>query len=56
MSKSTRSGSVRVACLAIMVALGSMGRALAQTSYVVEDLGALAGDTSSVAWSWARYR
>jgi probable HAF family extracellular repeat protein len=50
MSKSTRSGSVRVACLAIMVALGSMGRAVAQTSYVVEDLGALAGDTSSVAW------
>jgi len=55
MSKKLWSGSVRVPCLAvgIVLALGfaSVRPAVAQTSYVVEDLGALAGDSSSVAWA-----
>jgi probable HAF family extracellular repeat protein len=48
------SGSVRVG-LAVAVAMGlafvSAPPAAAQAGYVVEDLGALAGDTSSVAWA-----
>jgi probable HAF family extracellular repeat protein len=47
--------SMRVLRLAGQVALGigwlAVGPALAQTGYVVEDLGALAGDSSSVAWA-----
>jgi probable HAF family extracellular repeat protein len=55
MSKKLRSGYVRVACLAFVVALGlgfvSVQPAVAQAGYVVEDLGVLAGDTGSVAWA-----
>jgi probable HAF family extracellular repeat protein len=55
MSKKLWSGSVRVLCLAVVVVLGlgfvSVRPAVAQTGYVVEDLGALPGDTSSVAWA-----
>ena len=53
MSKKLRSGSVRVLRVAVVLGLGfvSARPAEAQTGYVVEDLGALAGDTSSVAWA-----
>jgi probable HAF family extracellular repeat protein len=55
MSKKLRSGAVRFLCLAVVVGLGlgfvSVRPAVAQTGYVVEDLGALPGDTSSVAWA-----
>src|SRR5688572_12069842 len=53
MSTKLWSGSVRVLRLAVVLGLGfvSAGPAVAQTGYVVEDLGALAGDTSSVAWA-----
>lgn len=55
MSKKLWSGSVRVLCLAVAAGLGlgfvSAPPAVAQTGYVVEDLGALAGDTSSVGWA-----
>ena len=52
MSKELWSGSVRVLRLAVVLGLGfvSARPALAQSGYVVEDLGVLAGDTSSVAW------
>ena len=36
--------------IALGLALGTAGPALAQASYVVQDLGALAGDFSSIAW------
>lgn len=53
MSKKLWLGSVRVRFLAVVVVLGlgfALARpAVAQTGYVVEDLGALKGDTSSVA-------
>ncbi len=44
-------GSMRVLCLASLLGIGLVAvlPAMAQTSYVIEDLGALAGDTSSVA-------
>jgi probable HAF family extracellular repeat protein len=55
MSKRLWSGAVRVLCLAGLVGLGlglaAVRPAVAQTGYVVEDLGVLAGDTSSVAWA-----
>lgn len=46
-------GSMRVFRLASLLSLGlvAVRPAISQTSYVVEDLGALAGDTSSVAWA-----
>ena len=54
MSKKIRSGFVRMSSLAVVALLGlgaSAPPVEAQASYVVEDLGALAGDTSSVAWA-----
>ena len=55
MSKKPSSGSVRVLSMAVVTALAigfaSARPASAQAGYVVEDLGALAGDTSSVAWA-----
>jgi probable HAF family extracellular repeat protein len=55
MSKKLWWGSLRVPCLAVVAVLGlgsvSVRPAVAQTAYLVEDLGALAGDTSSVAWA-----
>jgi probable HAF family extracellular repeat protein len=55
MSKKLWSGSVRFFFMPVVVVLGlgfvSVRPAVAQTSYVVEDLGALAGDSSSVAWA-----
>jgi len=55
MSKSLWSGSVRVFCLAGVAMLGvgfaSVRPVGAQSGYVVEDLGALPGDASSVAWA-----
>jgi probable HAF family extracellular repeat protein len=54
MSKKPSSRSVRVLAVAITAVMGlgfaSVPRAVAQTGYVVEDLGVLAGDTGSVAW------
>lgn len=46
-------GTVRALRLASVLGLGlvAAGPALAQSSYIVEDLGALAGDASSVAWA-----
>ena len=51
MRKKLWAGSVRVLRLAVVLGLGFVlaRPAVAQTGYVVEDLGALAGDTSSVA-------
>jgi probable HAF family extracellular repeat protein len=55
MSKKLWWGSLRVPCLAVVSLLGlgfvSVRSAVAQAGYVVEDLGALAGDSSSVAWA-----
>jgi probable HAF family extracellular repeat protein len=55
MMNTLRIGTVRVLWLASMAALATVfvpvGRAEAQTGYVVEDLGTLKGDTSSVAWA-----
>jgi probable HAF family extracellular repeat protein len=55
MRKKLQSEFVRVVRLAGLVTLvvGAMAvqAAVAQTGYVVQDLGALAGDTSSVAWA-----
>lgn len=55
MNKKPWSGSVRFLCLAVVVALGLgfvlVRPAVAQTGYIVDDLGALAGDASSVAWA-----
>jgi len=54
MSTKIWSGSVRFLCQAGAVVLGlfvSARPAVAQNGYVVEDLGVLAGDTSSVAWA-----
>jgi len=54
MTKTLRTGVVRVLCLASVIVPGvgfAAEPAIAQTGYVVEDLGALAGDTSSVAWA-----
>jgi uncharacterized membrane protein len=53
MRKKPWPGSVRVLCLAVVLGLGFLSArpAVAQTFYVVEDLGALAGDSSSVAWA-----
>jgi probable HAF family extracellular repeat protein len=55
MRKKEWSGSVGVPRLAMLAILGlgvvSVRPAVAQTSYVVEDLGVLAGDTSSAAWA-----
>lgn len=46
-------GSVRIAALATVFGLAFVAArpALAQASYVVDDLGVLDGDTSSVAWA-----
>jgi len=55
MSKKLWSVFVRVLGLAVLVGielgLASVRPAMAQAGYVVEDLGVLAGDTSSVAWA-----
>ena len=45
------SGRLLLAGLVVLgLALGSSGPVLAQASYVVQDLGALPGDASSIAW------
>lgn len=46
-------GSMRALRLASLLGLGlvAVQSAMAQTGYVVDDLGVLAGDTSSVAWA-----
>ena len=54
MSKKPSSASVRVlsmAVVALAIGFASARPASAQAGYVVQDLGALAGDTSSVAWA-----
>ncbi len=52
MSQKLMLGPMRVFCLSILsLGLMAVRPAMSQTSYVVEDLGALAGDTSSVAWA-----
>jgi len=55
MSKIFWSVFVRVLCVASLVIVGlgfvAVRPAMAQTGYVVEDLGALAGDHGSVAWA-----
>lgn len=54
MSRTLRSTSVRLllaGLVAVGLAQGTAGPVLAQTSYVVEDLGTLSGDASSVAWA-----
>ncbi len=55
MSMKPSSGSVRVLSLAVVsalaIGLASARPAVAQVGYVVQDLGALAGDSSSVAWA-----
>ena len=60
MSKKPSSGSVRVLSMAVVTALAigfaSARPATAQAGYVVEDLGALAGDTSSVGLGHQRER
>lgn len=55
MRTKTSSAPVRTLSLTVVVALGlgfmSARPAVAQAGYVVEDLGVLAGDTSSIAWA-----
>jgi probable HAF family extracellular repeat protein len=53
MREKMQSRILRVVRLASLLALGLLGvrPVLAQTRYVVDDLGALFGDTSSVAWA-----
>ncbi|HEV8200661.1 MAG TPA: hypothetical protein VGS03_11630 [Candidatus Polarisedimenticolia bacterium] len=53
MFRKRRAASVHLVLAAIVaagLALGTAGPVMAQASYVVQDLGALPGDTSSIAW------
>jgi probable HAF family extracellular repeat protein len=51
MLKKITLGSLRVLTSVLALCLGAVQPAVAETSYVVEDLGTLPGDSSSVAWA-----